>query len=206
MLSDRMRKRRQGQETGLPHAVAQLVRQHPGVDAALVERLVFHSRDLLTAVAPERDDVDERAAAFAAERVAAVDSASKGDRIDVLFLSSRNDGMSVIAEALVNAAGTRVRARSAGTQAVERVLRSVEDVMREAGVATKDCYPKPLTDEVLAAADIVVTMIVEPPALRDGQRTEVWDFEDPAGLGTAEVRALRDRIRQRVAEFLAEHP
>lgn len=75
--------------------------------------------------------------------------------------------------------------------------------MHEDGVPLAESFPKPVTDDVAAAADVIVTMLIEHPfALLPGQRVERWDFDDPAGRSTDEVRRIRDRVRKRVQEYL----
>lgn len=193
--------RRHPAAESMPVRIARLQHAHPTLEATLVERIAHHSRDELAVLEQGRDELDALAERFAAERLDCLDAKREGE-VRVLFLSTRNDGISQIAPALVNRAGTRVRALSAGLRPIGRVLRTVLDVLDEAGADVDACYPKPLTPEVLHGVDLVVTMLVDEPALHDGQRSEDWDFPDPAGLGTSEVRRLRDRISMRVDDLL----
>jgi len=60
-------------------------------------------------------------------------------------------------------------------------------------------YPKPWTDEIVRAADVVVTMgCGDACPIFPGKRYEDWGLDDPAGLGVAAVRPIRDEIRRRV--------
>lgn len=200
----RSRRGRRGDEpVSLDAAAAALADAHPTLDAATVTTLVHHSRDLLAAIDAGHERLQQRAIDLAAARLDALDATVAPGVPRVLFLSTRNDGMSIIAEALVRASGAPVRVSSAGVRPVASVLRSVSDALAEAGIAHPG-FPKPLTSEVLSRADVVVTMLCAAPPLHDGQRTEDWDFEDPAGLASGAVRALRDRIRARVDALLAE--
>ncbi|SDH25895.1 Protein-tyrosine-phosphatase [Agrococcus jejuensis] len=200
----RGRRGRQGDEpVSLDDAAVALVDAHPTLDAGTVTTLVHHSRDLLAAIDAGHERLQQRAVDLAAARLDALDATVSPGVPRVLFLSTRNDGMSILAEALVRASGAPVLASSAGVRPVATVLRSVADALAEVGVAHPG-FPKPLTPEVLSRADVVVTMLCDPPPLHDGQRTEDWDFEDPAGLGSGAVRTLRDRIRVRVDELLAQ--
>lgn len=200
----RGRRGRQGDEpVSLDDAAAALVEAHPTLDPATVTTLVHHSRDLLAAIDADHERLQQRAVDLAATRLDALDPTVSPGVPRVLFLSTRNDGMSILAESLVRDSGAPVLVSSAGVRPVASVLRSVSDVLAEIGIAQAG-FPKPLTSEVLSRADVVVTMLCEAPPLHDGQRTEDWDFEDPAGLGSGAVRSLRDRIRIRVDELLAQ--
>lgn len=198
----RGRRGRRGDEpVSLDDAAVALVDAHPTLDAGTVTTLVHHSRDLLAAIDAGHERLQERAVDLAAARLDALDATVSPGVPRVLFLSTRNDGMSILAEALVRTSGAPVLVSSAGVRPVSTVLRSVADALAEVGVAHPG-FPKPLTPEVLSRADVVVTMLCDAPALHDGQRTEAWDYEDPAGLGSGAVRTLRDRIGIRVDELL----
>lgn len=186
----------------------ELAARHPGLDAARIERIVFESHDALERAAePART---ARALALAADRVEALQAVAApraaGAPVRVLVESIRNDGISLMAAAYLNAlSGGRVEARSGALNPAAEPLRTVVDVMAEDGVPIDAAYPKPATEDVAAAADVVVTMLVRHPfPLAREQRLEAWDFDDPAGLGTDEVRRIRDRVRRRAAEFLAQ--
>ncbi|WP_186329567.1 arsenate-mycothiol transferase ArsC [Agrococcus jejuensis] len=198
----RGRRGRRGDEpVSLDDAAVALVDAHPTLDAGTVTTLVHHSRDLLAAIDASHERLQQRAVDLAAARLDALDATVSPGVPRVLFLSTRNDGMSILAEALVRTSGAPVLVSSAGVRPVSTVLRSVADALAEVGVAHPG-FPKPLTPEVLSRADVVVTMLCDAPALHDGQRIEAWDFEDPAGLGSGAVRTLRDRIGIRVDELL----
>ncbi len=197
------RGRRADEPVPFDEAVAALAVAHPALEDDVVQTLAHHSRDLLAAIDATHERLDQRAVDLAVERLDALDPAVAPGVPRVLFLSTRNDGMSILAEALVRASGAEVVATSAGVRPVASVLRSVADVLEEVGIAHPG-FPKPLTSEVLSRADLVVTMLCDAPPLHDGQRTESWDFEDPAGLGSSAVRSLRDRIAMRVDALVEE--
>jgi len=75
--------------------------------------------------------------------------------------------------------------------------------MRERGNDISGEYPEPWTDEVVRAADVVVTMGCGDawPVFR-GRRYEDWVLDDPAGLDLAQVRPIRDEIECRVRRLL----
>jgi arsenate reductase len=77
--------------------------------------------------------------------------------------------------------------------------------MREVGIDISAEFPKPWTDEVLRAADVVVTMgCGDACPVFPGTRYEDWTLADPAGQDVAAVRPIRDEIEQRVRSLLAE--
>ncbi len=196
-------------EQTLRRGAAHLAELHPAFDAALVERIVFESHATLARGARIRTHLPALALKFAADRLQALEHGEhrRGEGpLRILVESIRNDGISQMAAAYLNAlGGGRVEALSAALIPADEVLRSVADVMEEDGVPIDESYPKPVTDDVARAADVIVTMLIEHPFdLAAGQRIEVWDFDDPAGLGTDEVRRIRDRVRRRVQEFLEE--
>lgn len=82
---------------------------------------------------------------------------------------------------------------------------AVIEVMAELGLDMGQEFPKPLTDDVVQAADVVVTMgCGDACAIYPGKRYLDWELEDPARLSIEEVRAIRDEIRSRVEMLLAE--
>jgi arsenate reductase (thioredoxin) len=75
--------------------------------------------------------------------------------------------------------------------------------MGEVGIDITDEFPKPWTDEIVRAADVVVTMgCGDACPLYPGKRYEDWELDDPAGLGLEAVRRIRDEIRSRVDALL----
>ena len=188
-----------------------LAQLHPNLDPRLVERIVFESHETLVRGARLRSHLPPLALKFAADRLRAIDrgpTRAEGEPLRVLVESIRNDGISQMAAAYLNALGDgRVEALSAALNPAVDILRIVSDVMEEDGVPLTDSFPKPVTDDLARAADVIITMLIEHPFdLVPGQRIEAWDFDDPAGLGTDEVRRIRDRVRRQVTEFLAALP
>jgi arsenate reductase len=126
----------------------------------------------------------------------------------VLFLCRQNAGRSQISQALFeHAAGDRHRALSAGTTPATHVHPEVVEVMRELGIDLADRTPQPLTQDLAAQADVVVTMGCgdECPFI-PGKRYIDWDLTDPSGRPLEQVRAIRDEIDQRVHALLRELP
>jgi arsenate reductase (thioredoxin) len=122
----------------------------------------------------------------------------------VLFVCVQNSGRSQMAAALLHqrAAGL-VHVRSAGSAPAEQINRSVVRAMEELGADLSQEFPKPLTDEVVRAADAVITMgCGDACPIYPGKRYEDWEVADPAGKSIEEVRVIRDDIDVRVTELL----
>ena len=82
---------------------------------------------------------------------------------------------------------------------------AVIEAMEEIGVDLEDEFPKPLTDEVVRAADVVITMgCGDACPVYPGKKYEDWQLDDPAGQGIESVRTIRDQIDDRVRQLIAE--
>jgi len=128
------------------------------------------------------------------------------DRPQVLFVCVHNAGRSQMAAALTDAlSGGDVLVRSAGSEPAERLNPRVVEALAEIGLDISREFPKPLTDDAVRAADVVVTMgCGDTCPFFPGKRYVDWDLEDPAGKDMATVRRIRDRIALHVADLLAE--
>lgn len=125
---------------------------------------------------------------------------------EVLFVCVHNAGRSQMAAALLDrhAAG-RVRVRSAGSAPAAEIHPRVRDVLAEVGLDVSRAFPKPVTDDAVAAADVVVTMgCGDACPVYPGKRYLDWDLPDPAGRSLDEVRAIRDDVEGRVRALLAD--
>ena len=145
---------------------------------------------------------------FARERLRAlgqVEGSISKDVPEVLFVCVENAGRSQMAAGLLDkAAGGRVHVRSAGSQPAEQIHPSVVEAMREVGVDISKAFPKPMTDEVVEAADVVITMgCGDACPLYPGKRYEDWEVDDPAQLDLDGVRQVRDEITRRADALLA---
>jgi arsenate reductase (thioredoxin) len=125
---------------------------------------------------------------------------------EVLFVCVHNAGRSQMAAGLVKLrSGGRIQVRSAGSLPADQINPAVVAVMDEIGVDMAQEFPKPLTDEVVRAADVVVTMgCGDACPIYPGKRYEDWDLEDPAGRGVDAVRVIRDQIDARVRKLVGE--
>jgi ArsR family transcriptional regulator len=125
---------------------------------------------------------------------------------EVLFVCVHNAGRSQIAAGLLaRLAGDSVRVRSAGSDPAERINPLVAETMREVGVDLNHEFPKPLADEAVRAADVVITMgCGDACPVYPGKRYEDWEIEDPSGKDLATVRRIRDEIAGRVRTLFDE--
>jgi arsenate reductase (thioredoxin) len=125
--------------------------------------------------------------------------------VNVLFVCVENAGRSQIAEHLFNASVLGLhRAASAGTRPAAAVFPAVVEVLARRGVLASEARPKPLTDELVAWADRVVTMGCGDACPVTGKPTEDWDLPDVSGLAVDEVEEVAVRIAARLARLLKE--
>src|ERR1700680_4139737 len=104
----------------------------------------------------------------------------------------------------LHAAG-RVQVRSAGSEPASELNPRVVEAMREIGVDISQEFPKPLTDESVRAADVVITMgCGDACPIYPGKRYEDWALDDPAGQDLETVRRIRDELDQRLRRLIAE--
>jgi len=129
-----------------------------------------------------------------------------GERPEVLFVCVHNAGRSQMAAGLVKLRSEgRIQVRSAGSDPAEVINPAVVEAMDEVGVDMRDEFPKPLTDEVVRAADVVITMgCGDACPVYPGKRYEDWALDDPAGQDLETVRRIRDEIDRRVETLVAE--
>jgi len=124
----------------------------------------------------------------------------------VLFLCTHNAGRSQMALGYFNhLAGDRAVAWSGGSEPGDEINPSAVVAMREVGIDITREFPKPWTDEIVQAADVVVTMgCGDACPFFPGKRYENWELPDPAGQGIDAVRPIRDDIEERVRRLLDE--
>jgi len=125
---------------------------------------------------------------------------------EVLFVCVHNAGRSQMAAGLLDQlAEGRVHIRTAGSDPAAEINPAVVEAMAEVGVDLSKEFPKPLTDEVVQAADAVITMgCGDACPIYPGKRYEDWELEDPAGKDVETVRRIRDQIGERVRALLDE--
>ena len=123
----------------------------------------------------------------------------------VLFLCTHNAGRSQMAMGwFQRLAGDSAVAWSGGSEPGIEINPAAIAAMAEVGIDITDEFPKPWTDEVVRAADVVITMgCGDSCPIFPGKRHEDWELDDPAGLDLDAVRPIRDDIRQRVEQLVA---
>jgi len=128
------------------------------------------------------------------------------ERPEVLFVCVHNAGRSQMAAALLDAkAEGRVSVRSAGSEPADEINPVAAEAMAEVGLDISKRFPKPLKDEDVRQADVVITMgCGDTCPIYPGKRYEDWDLEDPSGKDLETVRAIRDEIGRRVGALLME--
>jgi arsenate reductase len=128
------------------------------------------------------------------------------DTPEVLFVCVHNAGRSQMAATLLDHhADGKVAVRSAGSDPADRLNPAVVAAMAEVGLDLSREFPKPLTDQAVEAADVVITMgCGDACPIYPGKRYEDWPLQDPAGQPVEVVRGIRDQIDRRVRQLLAE--
>ena len=117
-----------------------------------------------------------------------------------------NAGRSQMAAGLTKLrSGGRIHVRSAGSDPAEEINPAVVEAMAEVGLDMSEEFPKPLTDEVVRAADVVITMgCGDACPIYPGKRYEDWVLDDPAGRDLETVRRIRDEIDARVTVLVRD--
>ncbi len=124
----------------------------------------------------------------------------------VLFVCVHNAGRSQMAAGLLNRlAGDEIRVETAGSDPADEINPLAVDAMKEVGVDLSEEFPKPLTDDSVRAADVVITMgCGDACPIYPGKRYEDWELEDPAGKDLETVRRIRDEIEARVRALVGD--
>jgi arsenate reductase (thioredoxin) len=173
-----------------------------------VERFMTESLEQLPA-ARFQDFVPLFVHRFARERLRAlgqVEGTITKQVPEVLFVCVENAGRSQMAAGLMDQLGEgRVHVRSAGSEPADRINPAVREAMAEVGVDLDKEFPKPLTNEVVRAADAVITMgCGDACPIYPGKRYEDWQIDDPADQDLDGVRRIRDQIEARVEALLGD--
>ena len=128
------------------------------------------------------------------------------DTPEVLFVCVHNAGRSQMAAALLAYhANGKIQVRSAGSDPADRLNPAVVAALAEWGIDLSREFPKPLTDQAVRAADVVITMgCGDACPIYPGKRYEDWQLQDPAGQPIEVVRGIRNQIERRVRQLLGE--
>jgi protein-tyrosine-phosphatase len=198
------------QQLALRTAASNLAREFDGTfGTETIERFLYSSYDEFAGRAVVLNYLPLLAERFARQRLRAlakVEGKHHTGTPVVLFLCTHNAGRSQMALGFFqHLADNRAIAWSGGSEPALQVNHAAVAAMRERGIDISGEYPKPWTDEVVRAADVVVTMgCGDACPVFPGRRYEDWDLDDPAGLDLADLRPIRDDIERRVRHLLAE--
>ena len=174
-----------------------------------IERFLHTSYDQFASRATVPNFLPLLAERFARQRLHAL-ARVEGKIIDgkptVLFLCTHNAGRSQMALGyFTHLAGDRAVAWSGGSEPGNEINRAAIAAMAEIGIDITGEFPKPWTDEIVQAADVVITMgCGDACPVFPGKRYENWELPDPAGQGLDAVRPIRDDIEERVRRLLAD--
>jgi len=198
------------QELALKSTVARLAEEFATTfNPQTIERFLQSSFDDLAARATVTNFVPLLAERFTRQRLQAL-ARAEGLHVDgkpvVLFLCVHNAGRSQMALGFFHRyAGDQAVAWSGGSEPAADVSSVAVTAMAERGIDISTEFPKPWTDEVVRAADVVVTMgCGEACPLFPGKRYEEWTIADPVDWDLSHVRPLRDEIETRVLGLLDE--
>lgn len=174
-----------------------------------IERFLCSSYDQFASRATIPNFLPLLAERFARQRLhalARVEGHINDGKPTVLFLCTHNAGRSQMALGFfTHYAGDKAIAWSGGSEPGNGINAAAIEAMAEVGIDITGEYPKPWTDEIVQAADVVVTMgCGDTCPIFPGKRYENWELPDPAGQGLDAVRPIRDQIDQRVRQLLAQ--
>jgi protein-tyrosine-phosphatase len=198
------------QQLALHTAALRLAREFEGVYGRETIELFLHtSYDQFAARSTVPHFLPLLAERFARQRLTAqarVEGLRDDGRPIVLFLCVHNAGRSQIALGFFqHLAGDRAIGWSGGSEPGTEVNTSAIAAMAERGIDITAEYPKPWTDEVVRAADVIITMgCGDACPIFPGKRYEDWTIDDPEGRNVDEVRPIRDEIERRVRHLLDE--
>ena len=174
-----------------------------------IERFLDSSYDQFASRASIPNFLPLLAERFARQRLRAlakVEGKSHDGKPIVLFLCTHNAGRSQMAMGFfTHLAGDAAVAWSGGSEPGNEVNPAAIEAMAERGIDISGEYPKPWTDEIVQAADVVITMgCGDACPIFPGRRYEEWVLEDPAGQDIEGVRPIRDEIERRVRHLLTD--
>ncbi|MGB2919692.1 MAG: arsenate reductase ArsC [Mycobacterium sp.] len=174
-----------------------------------LERFLASSYDQFASRATVPNYLPLLAERFARQRLRAlakVEGKQDDGKPVVLFLCTHNAGRSQMAMGFfTHLAGEEAVAWSGGSEPGHEVNPAAVQAMAEIGIDIAGEYPKPWTDEIVRAADVIITMgCGDACPIIPGRRYEDWLLDDPADLSVDSVRPIRDEIERRVQGLLAE--
>lgn len=175
--------------------------------AETVERCITDSQTRIESRARFADRLPILVERFTHDRLLALARLEVGtlDRPGVLLLCVHNAGRSQMAAGyLRHMAGERIDIFTGGSDPGYDTNEVAVAAMAEDGIDISTAYPKPWTDEIARAADVIITMgCGDACPVYPGKRYEDWVLQDPAGQPIEVVRVIRDEIKGRVEKLLA---
>jgi arsenate reductase (thioredoxin) len=178
----------------------------PLLGASVVDQCLQDTLDRLATGARATSFVPLLAERFARQQLRAMaQSAGTMQKTvpEVLFVCVHDAGRSQIAAALLERqAGGAVHVRTAGTNPSAEVNPVVAAVLADRGLSVSQAYAKPLTEAVVRAADVIVTLGCPDAVSANGQARFDWDVPDPEGREPAEISALCDDLDRRISDLL----
>ena len=198
------------QQVSLRRAAARLQAEFShSFNTETIERFLHSSYDEFAGRATTVNFLPLLAERFARQRLQALARVQAPSHLStpaVLFLCVHNAGRSQMALGFFqHLAGDHAIGWSGGSEPGEQVNPAAATVMAEKGIDISTEFPKPWTDEVVQAADVVITMgCGDACPIFPGKRYEEWSLSDPADLDLDGVRTVRDQIEQRVRSLLDE--
>lgn len=194
----------------IKEAATRLQRRFDGrLNSETIERFMNDSLDYLVARANTSTWIPLLAERFARDRLRALvrlESDTEMLNPSVLFLCVHNAGRSQMAAGWMrHLAGSSVDVFSGGSEPAEAVNQAAVAAMAEKGIDISDELPQPWADEIVRAADVVVTMgCGDACPVFPGKRYIDWEIEDPSGKTVEEVRPIRDELEDRVRNLMSE--
>lgn len=198
------------QQVALKTAATRLQREFDGIfGVETIERFLHSSYDQFAGRATVINFLPLLAERFARQRLhalARVEGKANTGKPTVLFLCTHNAGRSQMALGFfTHLAGDKAVAWSGGSEPGAEINPAAIKAMAEVGIDITGEFPKPWTEEILQAADVIITMgCGDACPLYPGHRYEEWDLDDPADLDVAAVRPIREEIETRVRHLLTE--
>jgi arsenate reductase len=196
------------QQLALRSSAGRLAQEYDGIlGTETIERFLHSSYEEFADVSSVPNFLPLLAERFARQRLQAlarVEGKANDGKPVVLFLCVHNAGRSQMALGFFeqHAAGRAV-AWSGGSAPASEINPSAIAAMAERGIDISGEFPKPWTDEVVQAADVVITMgCGDACPIFPGKRYEDWALDDPAGQEIESVRPIRDEIERRVIHLL----
>jgi protein-tyrosine-phosphatase len=199
-----------GEKVQIGEAIERLIRRFDGqLNSETIERFMNDSLETLVPRAKTSTWIPLLAERFARDRLRALlrlQSTNAAPKPGVLFLCVHNAGRSQMAAGWMRRlGGDGVDVFSAGSEPAERVNQAAVVAMGEKAIDITEEVPQPWADEMVRAADVVVTMgCGDACPVFPGKRYMDWEIEDPSGKSLAEVRVIRDEVEDRVRGLLAD--